>query len=86
MDFETRQFLEQVAASLEKNLKAEINASELRLQTNLTEQIIDSKRDILTEFNRWSRTRDIRLLALESRLGELETRVRQVEDKLPPAA
>ncbi|MGA2600673.1 MAG: hypothetical protein ABSH09_27220 [Bryobacteraceae bacterium] len=86
MDVETRQFLEQVAASLEKNLSAEINASELRLQTNLTEQIVDSKRDILTEFNRWSRTRDLRLSALESRLGELETRVRQVEDKLPPAA
>ena len=79
---ETRQFLEQVAASLEKNLGTEINASEQRLQTNLTEQIIDSKRDILTEFNRWSRTRDLRLLALESRIGELETRVRQVEDKL----
>jgi len=53
---ETRQFLEQVAASLEKNLGTEINASELRLQTNLTEQIIDSNRDILTAFNRWSRT------------------------------
>jgi len=52
MDVETRQFLEQVAASLETNLRNEINASELRLQTNLTEQIIDSKRDILTEFNR----------------------------------
>ena len=56
MDFETRQFLEQVAASLEKNPRTEINASELRLQTNLTERIIDLKRDILTEFNRWSRT------------------------------
>lgn len=49
---ETRQFLEQVAASLEKNLGTEINASEQRLQTNLTEQIVDSKRDILAEFNR----------------------------------
>jgi hypothetical protein len=30
MDAGVRQFLEQVAASLEKNLRAEINASELK--------------------------------------------------------
>jgi len=85
VDPELREFLEKIAINLSKQVDA-LRQEMLGRFEQVDAHISEVGDNLMTAMNRWSRTRDLRLLALESRLGELEGRMRKFEDQFPPAA
>jgi len=87
MDEETKQFLTTLFTAMENNLRREIaevrrEMREVQAETlQRTEELIsEAKVELLSSMNQWKRTRDLRIFALESRLGELEKRVDAMEN------
>lgn len=84
MDDDTKHFLESLVSGLEKNLRREMRetalATEAHILQRTDELISEAKVDLLGSMNQWKRTRDLRIFAVESRLGELEKRVDAMEE------
>ena len=91
MDEDTKQFLTSLVSGLENNLRSELSGVENRLLPDLrdtearilqrTDELIsEAKTDLPSSMNQWKRTRDLRIFAVESRLGELEKRVDEMEN------
>src|SRR5437899_3531182 len=94
MDEETKQFLTSLVGGLENNLRREFvtvetlrrelretaRETESRILQRVDELISEAKVELLSSMNQWKRTRDLRIFALESRLGEIEKRVDAMED------
>lgn len=88
MDTETREFLEKVASNLERR----IAESEQRLIAHVDKEIgslrtdiadfgarLDGVATLAQSANRRDRTRELRMLGLESRFGEFESRLLDLE-------
>jgi hypothetical protein len=86
MDNETKEFLAKLFETLERRIIAsearmreDLIATEERIVTRTDELVTVAKIELLNSMNQWKRTRDLRLLALESRLGEIEKRVDRMQ-------
>jgi chaperonin cofactor prefoldin len=82
VDNETREFLTKCFDTLEgqiSSIRADLVATENRILARTEELISESKIELLNSMNQWKRTRDLRILALESRMGEIEKRVDQMQ-------
>jgi hypothetical protein len=75
MDDDTKHFLESLVSGLENNLRREMRETEARILQRTDELVSEAKVDLLSSMNQWKRTRDLRIFAVESRVGELEKRV-----------
>ena len=85
MDAETREFLEKIATGLEKSFERRIAESEHRILAQVGARFdgVDSRIDgvatLAHSANRRDRTRDLRMLAIESRFAEFEQRLIKLE-------
>jgi hypothetical protein len=90
MDAELKAFLEKIASSLDSRmdrlradivtqLRGEILEAEARLNAR-----IDGVGRLALDANRTLRTRDLRILTLEERMGEVEKRLIGFEGTNPP--
>ena|SRR5258708_10015889 len=88
MDAELKAFLEKIAGSLDSRLdglrsdmdrlRAEFRAEILEVEARLNARI-DGVGRLALDANRTFRTRDLRILTLEERMGEVEKRMLGIE-------